>query len=167
MIINIATLKLNKEQLDWVDSWLSLWGAWVYSGRLDKRQSSIIAEYMATVEPQKYPDRPTCNDDDGMLMSAAIDSVMKIDRKAFGILLSYYANNSSRHAIATYMQKVAPARRMDTRGGNRLKKPSLSTCRREVDEILDASLYMVYNPLVSAFNNRKRVGKIKKVANWA
>ncbi|STJ19482.1 phage antiterminator Q protein [Escherichia coli] len=34
--------------------------------------------------------RPMCNDDDGMLISQVVDSVMYIDKKAFGILLSYY-----------------------------------------------------------------------------
>ncbi|HHH1515747.1 TPA: hypothetical protein ACPZSR_001307 [Yersinia enterocolitica] len=51
-----------------------------------------------------------------------------------------------------------------TRGGNRLKRPSLSTYRREVKEILEASVFMIYQPLLSAMNSRKRVGKIQKVA---
>ncbi|VEE71522.1 putative late gene antiterminator protein [Yersinia pseudotuberculosis] len=62
--MNVAQLKLTKEQHDWVNGWLELWGAWVYSGRLEKRMSSVIAQYMATVEPQGSPSRPMCNDDD-------------------------------------------------------------------------------------------------------
>ncbi len=77
--MNVAQLKLTKEQHDWVNGWLELWGAWVYSGRLEKRMSSVIAQYMATVEPQGSPSRPMCNDDDGMLISQVVDSVMYID----------------------------------------------------------------------------------------
>ncbi|HFL4058449.1 TPA: antiterminator, partial [Escherichia coli] len=35
---------------------------------------------------------------------------------------------------------------------------------REVDEILNASLFMIYPVLDGAFKNRKRVEKIKHVA---
>ncbi|EPP1018039.1 antiterminator Q family protein, partial [Yersinia enterocolitica] len=90
--MNVTQLKLTKEQHDWVNGWLELWGAWVYSGRLEKRMSSVIAQYMATVEPQGSPSRPMCNDDDGMLISQVVDSVMRIDTKALGILISYYSH---------------------------------------------------------------------------
>ncbi|WP_130834323.1 antiterminator Q family protein [[Erwinia] mediterraneensis] len=160
----VRELNLTKEQHDWLNGWLELWGAWVYSGRLEKRQSSVIAQYMATVEPQSYPSRPMCNDDDGLLISQVVDSVMYIDKKAFGILLSYYAHGSSKRAIASYYHKVASPRKMSGRGGESIRRPSMVTCRREVDEILNASLYLLYNPLLSAFNNRKRVVKIRKVA---
>ena len=93
--MSVRELNLTKDQYDWLNSWLELWGAWVYSGRLEKRQSSVIAQYMATVEPQGYPSRPMCNDDDGLLISQVVDSVMYIDKKAFGILLSYFAHGSS------------------------------------------------------------------------
>lgn len=162
--MSIRELNLTKEQHDWLNGWMELWGAWVYSGRLEKRQSSVIAQYMATVEPQSYPYRPMCNDDDGLLISQVVDSVMRIDKKAFGILLSYYAHGSSKRAIASYYHKVAIPRKMSGRGGESTRRPSMITCRREVDEILNASLYLLYNPLLSAFNDRKRVVKIRKVA---
>lgn len=162
--MNVTQLKLTKEQHDWINGWLELWGAWVYSGRLEKRMSSVIAQYMATVEPQGSPSRPMCNDDDGMLISQVVDSVMRIDTKAFGILMSYYVNNSTEYAISVYSYKSANPRKITTRGGNRFKRPSLSTCRREVKEILEASVFMIYQPLLSAMNSRKRVGKIQKVA---
>lgn len=158
------TRELTKDQRDWLEGWLELWGAWVYSGRLEKRMSSMIAQWMESVEPSKYPSRPMCNDDDGMLISQVVDSVLRTDPKAFGIILSYYAHGSSEHSIAVYMQKVAIPRKISTRGGNRIKRPSLSTCRREVKEILEASRYMICFPLLSAMNSRKIVGKIKKVA---
>ncbi|MFM1308766.1 antiterminator, partial [Yersinia enterocolitica] len=30
--MNVTQLKLTKEQHDWINGWLELWGAWVYSG---------------------------------------------------------------------------------------------------------------------------------------
>lgn len=162
--MSVKELCLSKDQHDWLNSWLELWGAWVYSGRLEKRQSSMIAQWMASVEPQPGMTRPMSNDDDGMLISQVVDSVMFIDKKAFGILLSYYAHGSSKRAIASYYHKVASPRKMSGRGGEQIRKPSATTCRREVDEILNASLYLIHDPLLSAFNSRKRVAKIRKVA---
>ncbi|WP_286870848.1 antiterminator Q family protein [Pantoea sp. UBA5035] len=162
--MSVRELNLTKDQYDWLNSWLELWGAWVYSGRLEKRQSSVIAQYMATVEPQGYPSRPMCNDDDGLLISQVVDSVMYIDKKAFGILLSYFAHGSSKHAIASYYHKVAIPRKMSGSAEGKIRRPSMATCRREVDEILNASLYLLYGPLLKAFNDRKRVVKLQKVA---
>lgn len=88
--MSIRELNLTKEQHDWLNGWLELWGAWVYSGRLEKRMSSVIAQFMERVEPSRVMTRPMCNDDDGMLISQVVDSVMRIDTKAFGILLSYW-----------------------------------------------------------------------------
>lgn len=34
--MSIRELNLTKEQHDWLNGWLELWGAWVYSGRLEK-----------------------------------------------------------------------------------------------------------------------------------
>jgi len=162
--MNVRELSLTKDQHDWLNSWLELWGAWVYSGRIEKRMTSVIAKYMATVEPQSYPDRPMCNDDDGMLISQVVDSVLRIDTKAMGILLSYYEHNTSKRAIASYYHQTASPRKMSGRGGDKIKKPSLVTCRREIDEILSASLWMIYQPLYNAFFSRKSVAKLKKVA---
>lgn len=161
----VRELNLTKEHHDWLNGWLELWGAWVYSGRLEKRQSSMIANWMATVEPQSYPYRPMCNDDDGLLISQVVDSVMCIDKKAFGILLSYYAHGSSKRAIASYYHKVASPRKMSGRSGESIRKPSLATCRNEIDEILNASLFLIYQPLQNAFNDRNRAAKSKKPAN--
>lgn len=155
---------LTQEQHDWLNGWLELFGAWVYSGRLEKRMTSVIAKYMESVEPSRIMTRPMCNDDDGMLISQVVDSVMCIDPEAYKILLSYYAHGSSQYSIAVYMHKVARPRKMGTRGGNRVINPSLSFFRRVVKETLDASLYLLYEPLRIAMNNRKRVAKIRKVA---
>lgn len=162
--MTVRELSLTKEQHDWINGWLELWGAWVYSGRLEKRMSSVIAKFMESVEPGRIMTRPMCNDDDGMLISQVVDSVMRIDKNAFGILLSYYAHGSSKYSISSYYHKVASPRKMMRRGGERLAKPSLATCRREVDDILKTSLFILYNPLEHAFKTRKRVEKVKRVA---
>lgn len=163
--MSVRELNLSKEEHDWLNGWLELWGAWVYSGRLEKRQSSVIAQYMATVEPQPGLTRPMCNDDDGMLISQVVDSVMCIDKKAFGILLSYYAHGSSKRAIASYYHKVASPRKIDKgRSGEGWRKPSYGTCRNEVDDILRASLWMIFYPLRKAFNDRKPVVKVQHIA---
>lgn len=49
--MSIRELNLTKEQHDWLNGWLELWGAWVYSGRLEKRMSSVIAKFMESVDP--------------------------------------------------------------------------------------------------------------------
>ncbi|MCS6742767.1 hypothetical protein NOM94_23315, partial [Acinetobacter baumannii] len=84
-------LKLDDDQVAWIQPWLSKFGAWVYSGRIEKRQSSIIAEFMATVERRDYPEREMCNDDDGMLIAKVVDKIYHIDRIAFTLLLLRYA----------------------------------------------------------------------------
>lgn len=162
--MNISELNLTKEQHDWINGWLELWGAWVYSGRLERRMSSVIAQFMERVDPPKVMARKMCNDDDGMLISQVVDSIMRIDKRAFGILLSYYANGSTEYAISSYYHLTASPRKTSRRGFERLEKPSLSSCRREVKSILDASRFILYEPLRNAFNNRKRVEKIKHVA---
>lgn len=162
--MSIRELKLTNEQHEWLNGWLELWGAWVYSGRLEKRMSSVIAKFMESAEPGRVLTRPICNDDDGMLISQVVDSVMQIDKKAFGILLSYYAHGSSKYAISSYYHKIASPRKMIGRGGEGIRRPSLITCRREVEEILNASMYFLYQPMANAFNSRKRVDKVRHVA---
>lgn len=58
--MGIRELNLTKEQHEWLNGWLELWGAWVYSGRLEKRMSSVIAKFMESVEPGRVMTRPMC-----------------------------------------------------------------------------------------------------------
>lgn len=162
--MGVRELNLTKDQHDWLNGWLELWGAWVYSGRLEKRMSSVIAQFMERVEPARVTTRPMCNDDDGMLISQVVDSVMRIDAKAFCILLSYYSHGSSKRAIASYYHATAKPRKMAGRSGEGWRRPSLATCRNEIDDILKASLFVLYQPMQDAFKSRKRVEKIKHVA---
>ncbi|MBV0841424.1 antiterminator Q family protein [Serratia liquefaciens] len=162
--MNADCLKLTKEQEEWLQPWLERWGAWVYTGRLERRQSSIIAEYMATVEPRHYPERPICNDDDGMLITRVVDKLYAIDRRAFGLLLSRYVHGSSDRSIATYYHAVAKPRAMVRRNGQPgFRRPSHITCRREVSEILAAAEYLLYQPLQDAFISREQELKSKKL----
>lgn len=159
-------LSLTAEQHDWLNGWLELWGAWVYSGRLEKRMSNMIAKFMESAEPSKSPSRPMCNDDDGMLISQVVDSVMYIDQKAYGILLSYYAHGSSKRAIASYYHATAKPRKFSCgRKGEGWRRPSMGTCRNEVEQILNASLFMLYQPLQNAFISRKRVAKVSHIGD--
>ena len=161
----IRELNLTKEQHDWLNGWLELWGAWVYSGRLDKRMTSMIAKFMETVEPSSSPTRPMCSDDDGILISQVVDSVMIIDKRAFGILLSYYAHGASKRAIASYYHATArPRKFVSGRKGEGWRRPSMSTCRNEINDILNASLFLLYQPMQDAFKNRKRVKKVSHLA---
>ena len=161
----VRELNLTKDQHDWLNNWLELWGSWVYSGRLEKRMSSMIAQWMESVEPSRVMSRPMCNDDDGMLISQVVDSVMCIDKKAFGIVLSYYVHLASKRSIAAYYHKCAIPRKMTGRGGDRFRAPSLVTCRREVDQILAASQWLIYQKLYPAMNERKRVANVREIDN--
>lgn len=155
-------LVLDKEREAWLQNWLSKFGAWVYSGRLEKRQSSIIAEFMATVEIRNYPEREMCSDDDGMLITKVVDEIYHIDRIAFTLLLLRYAFGSSDRAIARYYYSIAKPRQMVRR--NRTvehRKPSISTCRREAKEIICSAEYLIYPHLYNAFKKRDNEWKMK------
>ncbi|TBL30642.1 antiterminator, partial [Klebsiella oxytoca] len=78
----IGEKELTDEQFRWLDGWLNLWGAWVYSCRIDIRMINMIYKFMQTVEPSKNPSRPMCNDDEGMLISQVVDSVIATDTQA-------------------------------------------------------------------------------------
>ncbi|WP_369427083.1 antiterminator Q family protein [Providencia sp. PROV236] len=155
-------LALDKDREVWLQNWLSLFGAWVYSGRLEKRQSSIIAEFMARVERRDYPEREMCNDDDGMLIAKVVDKIYHIDRIAFTLLLLRYAFGSSDRAIARYYYGIANPRQMLRRNCTvEYRKPSMSTCRRETKEIIRSAEYLIYPHLYNAFKNRDNEWKIK------
>lgn len=155
-------LVLDKEREAWLQNWLSKFGAWVYSGRLEKRQSSIIAEFMATVERRDYPEREMCNDDDGMLIAKVVDKIYHIDRIAFTLLLLRYAFGSSDRAIARYYYGIAKPRQMVRRNRTvEYRQPSISTCRREAKEIISSAEYLIYPYLYNVFKIRDNEWKIK------
>lgn len=156
-------LQLDEEREAWLQNWLAKFGAWVYSGRLVKRQNSMIAEFMATVERRSYPDRPTCSDEDGMLIQGVVDHLYHIDRVAFKMLLARYVFCVSDREISRQYQTACAPRIMPRRNGMlRTRKPSLSTCRREAEKVLSAAEYMLYQPLKDAFKNREKEKILKR-----
>lgn len=160
-------LELTSDQHRWIDGQLQLWGAWVQTGRIDKSMINMIAKFMATVEPQQCS-RPVCSDDDGMLISQVIGTHLKaIDENAYKMLLAYYVYQSSEIRIATWQHAVACPRLMKTRGGNQYKKPSISTVRREVKEVINAALFCLYQPMQNAFIVRDNAKKIAKKVHYS
>lgn len=155
-------LELTKEQHQWIDQWLQLWGAWSQTGKIDKAMINMIAKFMATVEPQQAS-RPVCSDDDGMMIDAVLRHYLKnIDENAWRVIFAYYVCNSSEIRIATWQHAVSKPRLMKTRAGNQYKRPSLSTTRREVKDTINAALFCLYQPLQNAFNSRENVRKVAK-----
>lgn len=161
--MNVIEMTLSDEQHQWVDQLLQRWGAWVYSGRLEKRMSNMIARWMDAADPSRLiPERPMCSDEQGLLISQAVDRVLAIDKKAFGMVISYYAHGASKRAIASYYCQTAKPRKMTGRGGSGWRKPSLITCRREVDQVLDAALWLIYRELYIALNVQDNAIKMNK-----
>ncbi len=154
--------KLDAEREAWLQGWLSKFGAWVYSGRLDKRQSSIIAEFMDSVKKRDYIEREMCNDEDGMLITNVVDMVYHIDQVAFTLLLLRYAFCCSDRSIAYHYHEIAQPRQMIRRNRTiEYRKPSIYTCRREVKEILQSVEYLIYSHLYDAFKSRDNEWKMK------
>lgn len=148
--MNVLDMKLADDEYQWIDGWMQLFGAWVYSGRLDRRMSSVISRFMDNADPSRaMPTRPMCSDEDGLLISKVVDRVIApVDERALGILFSYYALGSSEYAIASYYHRVSAPRKMETgRGGRGWRKPSINTCRNEVKASIDASLWIIYQEL--------------------
>lgn len=165
--MKVSEMKLATDQYRWIDEWMQMWGAWVYSGRLEKRMSSVIAQYMEAADPSRVmPSRPMCNDDDGMVISGVVDKVIAaVDKRAFGIILSYYSHGSSKREIATYYHKTSSNRAsLDRKGNERRRPPSLSTCRREVDQIIESSLWMIYQSLNPVMMEREAEAFKKRMA---
>ncbi len=110
---------------------------------------------MATVERRGYPEREMCSDDDGMLITKAVDKIYHIDRIAFTLLLLRYAFGSSDRAIARYYYGISQPRQMIRRNRTvEYRKPSMSTCRRETKEIIRSAEYLIYPHLYNAFKKR-------------
>ncbi|WP_340608062.1 antiterminator Q family protein [Xenorhabdus bharatensis] len=159
----VGCKELTDKQRSWVDNWMQLFGAWVHSGRLDVRQVNMIYKFMASVEPISTKSRPMCSDDEGMLISQVVDTVIAIDKEAYSILLSYYVHRASKLSISKFLHKHAKPRLMQSKGGSKLRSPSLRSIRREVSEKIEASLYLLHEPLRNAFNCYERASKIKKI----
>lgn len=79
------------------------------------------------------------------------------------MLLSRYTFCASDRAIARLYHEDSEPRIMVRRNGMlRERKPSMSTCRREVEEILKAAEYLLYQPRVDVFKNREKEAILKR-----
>ncbi|MCW7549215.1 antiterminator Q family protein [Photorhabdus sp. APURE] len=141
---------LTQEQEIWLQAWLNKWGAWIYTERIEKRQSSVIAEYISKVKPFSYPSREKCNDDQGLLINAVINLLKLVDEIAFHLIVARYAFCLSDNKIASgYRVKVKP-RIMPTRAGQSdYRKPSYRTCLREVKSIFKRAEFFIYQHVIN------------------
>ncbi|WP_226052674.1 antiterminator Q family protein [Dickeya chrysanthemi] len=170
-------LKLTQEQKYWLYPILDQFGAWVYSGRLDRRQTSIISEFMARMRPAEYPSRPMCSDDDGRLISAIWDEIYATSRTAWVLLLCRYVYRSSDRHLARVYRDALMIGDGDAAAGNDPVKclishrvsvrrsidiPSISTCRRESLAMIDSAEMLVYLRLTEALTERDRLNAQRK-----
>nr|WP_253937774.1 antiterminator Q family protein [Dickeya dadantii] len=158
---------------------LEQFGAWVYSGRLDRRQTSIISEFMARMRPAEYPSRPMCSDEDGRLISAVWDELYAVSRTAWVLLFCRYVYGSSdRHLARVYRDtlmigddsaaakndsvKCLISQRASVRRS--IDIPSISTCRRESLAMIDSAEMLVYLRLTEAIGERDRLNAQRKIS---
>ncbi|WP_219951456.1 antiterminator Q family protein [Dickeya zeae] len=162
-------LKLTQEQKYWLYPILEQFGAWVYSGRLDRRQTSIISQFMARMRPPEYPSRPMCSDEDGRLISAIWDELYATSRTAWVLIFCRYVYGSSdRHLARVYRDalmigddntaaKNDPVKCLMSRresAHRRIDVPSISTCRRESLAMIESAEMLVYLRLHEAIAER-------------
>lgn len=170
--MSASELKLTREQQQWLTPILEQFGAWVYSGRMDRRQTSMIYQFMSRVRPAEMPSRPICNDDDGELISYIFDEIYATSRTAWVLLFCRYVYDSSdRHLARVYRQILMTGEAgaiSDNDSVNCLIShtgtahlttdiPSLSTCRRESAEMINAAEYLLYLRLHEAMAERKKL----------
>ncbi|WJV61077.1 antiterminator Q family protein [Pectobacteriaceae bacterium C52] len=165
-------LKLTRKQQQWLTPILEQFGAWVYSGRMDRRQISMIYQFMARVKPAELPARPICNDEDGELISYIFDEIYATSRTAFVLLFCRYVYDSSDRHLARVYRKIHMTGEATAIADNDSVNclishagqmhlttdiPSLSTCRRESAEMLNTAEYLVYLRLNEAIEERRKL----------
>ncbi|QKJ86675.1 DUF1133 family protein [Paramixta manurensis] len=151
--LSSEAVKLNREETLWLIPWLEKWGAWIYSGRIDRRQSSVIAGFMAQAAGVSGTGRPLCNDDEGILINGVIDELHHINKQAWSLLICRYAFCASERKLAGYYQSICEPRLMSAvQGKPKYRVPSLATCRREVNEMFSAMESFIYVRLQAALS---------------
>ncbi|MCA6998197.1 antiterminator Q family protein [Dickeya solani] len=165
-------LKLTQAQKYWLHPILEQFGAWIYSGRLDRRQTSIISQFMSRMRPAEYSSRPMCSDDDGRLISAIWDEIYATSRTAWVLLFCRYVYGSSDRHLARVYRDALMIGDADAAAGNDPVKclisrrasvrrsidiPSLSTCRRESLAMIESAEMLVYLRLTEAMAERDRL----------
>lgn len=165
---DFGSLKLTKDQEVWVKEWLYKWGAWIRSGRLDKRQLNIIGRLMQSVLPAN-PQDPICTDDEGFAISIAIDQFFgKMDKELHFIVYGYYVNKMTVNRLATIIHEQTEEKEMQACAGKcDIRKPSHKTIKREVKERLEFANAIIHELLVNTFivlrTGRQNSRKVKIV----
>lgn len=144
--------KLTQEQTSEVEALMESWGAWVYSGRLEKREVSMLGLLMAKANPKKYETRIMCDDDTGMLISEIMKEIKAESEPAYEFLIQYYVYMASNTQIA-----IRYHRKTDTTG----KKPCLRSYYYLANKVLDEYRFKIYQRYQEIKNEQK---KNKKVA---
>ncbi len=150
--MDFSTLKLTREQEKFVDEYMFQWGAWVRSGRLDKREVNMIARLMMSVEPSEAGEM-MCADDVGYMISQIIDQFfVKNDEQMRFIVFSYYVNKSTVNFIATKLRKQVGAIEMQPcNGKSNIRVPCHKTVKRKVEKQLTLAKAIIHELLVIGF----------------
>ncbi|SMB88037.1 Phage antitermination protein Q [Pasteurella testudinis DSM 23072] len=159
----LSELSLTKEQEKWVIGWLEKWGAWVRSGRLDKWQVNILGRLMDSVIAGE-PSDPICADDEGLMISQCVDQYFtEADKELHFIVYGYYVNKMSINRLAVMLfDEIEPRLMKPCAGKTNVRKPSLKTVKRYVQERLDLANIILHEMLLTGFIILKNGAKNRK-----
>lgn len=159
----LSDLKLTSEQEKWVKEWLYKWGAWIRTGRLDKRQVNIIGRLMDSVVPSE-PQSPICTDEEGLMISRMIDEFFTMqDKELHFIVYGYYVNRMTVHKLVTKLQDVIEPRLMrGAEGKPNIRKPSKRKLIEYVKQRLELATAIIHELLVKGFIILKNAAKNHK-----
>ncbi|MDG6894540.1 antitermination protein [Volucribacter amazonae] len=159
----LSELTLTPEQEKWLKEWLFKWGAWVRTGRLDKRQVNIIARLMESVTPSD-PQDPICTDDEGVMISKMIDEFfLTQDKELHFIIYGYYVNKMTVNRLATILSDdIQPRLMQPCHGKSEVRKPSKRTVLRYVSNRLNLANAIIHEMLLKGFIILKKVTKKRK-----
>ncbi|MFU2131646.1 antiterminator Q family protein [Gallibacterium anatis] len=160
---NLSDLQLTYEQEQWVKAWLYKWGAWIRSGRLDKRQINIIGRLMDSVIPAA-PLEPICTDEEGLMISQMIDEFFTTqDKELHFIIYGYYVDRLSVNRLSVLLfDEIEPRLMRAYAHKSSVRKPSLKTMKRYVKRRLDLATAIIHELLLKGFIILKNVAKSRK-----
>src|SRR5699024_3108876 len=159
----LSDLQLTNEQEKWVKAWLCKWGAWIRSGRLDKRQVNIIGRLMDSVTPAD-PSDPICTDDEGVMISQMIDEFFTTqDKELHFIVYGHYVDKMSVNRLSVVLfDEIEPRLMKPCMNKPSIRKPSLKTVKRYVQCRLDLATAIIHEMLIKGFIILKNVAKNRK-----
>ncbi|KGQ38080.1 antitermination protein [Gallibacterium anatis] len=159
----LSDLQLTNEQEKWVKEWLCKWGAWIRSGRLDKRQVNIIGRLMDGVTPAD-PSDPICTDDEGLMISQIIDEFFTTqDKELHFIVYGHYVDKMTVNRLSVVLfDEIEPRLMKHCMNKPSIRKPSLKTVKRYVQCRLDLATAIIHEMLVKGFTILKNVAKNRK-----